>query len=93
MRWFNLRWAILFFLTLPLLSLQVMSCGKDSPSAGASCNNDDECGDGQFCLEGECEEEDEDVDDECPNFYSCETSQDCVDLNRGFTICDGNCCF
>lgn len=72
--------------------MPLMNCGNDSPSPGSSCSSDSDCGENQHCIADECEDDNPD-DGECENFFSCETSADCVALNRGFTTCDDQCCF
>lgn len=94
MRLLSLRWLLLLSLCLPLLAMPMMSCSNDKPSS-SSCTTDEDCAEGQICIADECEEDDDDGGDgeDCENFFSCEISQDCVQLNRGFTTCDEGCCF
>jgi len=95
MQLLSVRWAFLLSLTLPLLAMPLINCGNNDPPAESSCTTDQDCAEGQICIADECEEDDDspDPDDECENFFSCETSQNCIDLSRGFTSCDDGCCF
>lgn len=87
MRSLRIRWAIYISLLMPLLATPMMSCGNNNEPPGGVCTTTEDCPEGQNCVEGECEQEDPDG---CENFFSCESSLDCVD--QGFSSCEDGCC-
>lgn len=86
---FLVRWAVLLSFTIPFLTIPMMSCDNagGGGDVGTACTTDEDCEEGTICIDGECED---DSDNGCDNFFSCEVNSDCEDF--GFSQCIDGCC-